>query len=264
MTLYTAAKWRTARLTRYSFRLAMAVAMVLGLIALVLCFVSLTPWIDYTTQRDIGLVFLLLENAIFVPMVWSRFHLGRRRPSLQLYVENSDLISFHWTPLPEWLRKLAPRSGNRDRRTIPVIPRREALAQFHRWIVDAHAKMAAMSRQVRLDSALFLTRATSGATVPRAALQRFAEVIANVPQVASVNIGPPHALTADRAMFYRLFWPSAARNACRSEDGRILAGGLVLRLTDKPISGAAATGDCRFEAASMGPGNRDLRGDVDA
>lgn len=229
MTLYKAAKWRTARLTRYSFRQAIAVALTFGLIALFLSYKPLQPALSYSTQRNVGLAFLLLELGVFLPMLWCRFHLGGRRPSLQMYVETREVVSFHWTPMPDWFPEFAWRLRGIKKRTQPV-PRRAALVQFRQWITEAHAYGY---REIRLDSAIFVAQRVSDSSADpglRDSLVAFIDALGTLPEVVSIDAVNPRTLSRDREMFYRIFWPNAAKHASRSGDGRILAGGIVIHL----------------------------------
>jgi hypothetical protein len=228
MNLYTAAKWRTARLTKFDYRKTLAVAMALAIGSDFLHYVSFARWMGPATQRELEGLFLLLATAPLIPMLWSRFHISRYRVSLQLYVEHNELVSFHWTPRPEWIASLGGRFLKNLGLDRPSVPRRAALAQLREWIPIAQSYGY---RELRLESPLFVTRGEDGHVVQRGWLRRFVDPLEQMKEVACVEYLDPTPLSKGRAVSFQLFWPGAARRTCRTPDGRILAGGIVIHLT---------------------------------
>lgn len=235
MSLYYGAKWRTARLTRFHYRSIMLFAIGLALLSSYLTQAPTMRYLTYAQQRGLEVAILLIACAAVGPVMWSRFHLGSNRHSLQLYVEDLEQVSLHWTPYPEWIRRLRRRErGDAASKLSLSIPRREALWQLQRWVVDAHLHRY---RRVRLDSPLFLTRSPEGDVVVRRKLWRFAEQVGKMPEVARVDIMPPQRLALGRAAAFRFFWPKAARDLCRTPDGSILVVGMVIHLADVKAPG---------------------------
>jgi hypothetical protein len=209
LSFYVTAKWRTARLARFNFRTVIAVGIEFGLISLGLDHLPLAGSVRGVTQRNLAGMFLFLANAIFVPMFWSRLHLGQRRASLQLFVENRHELSFHWTPRPEWLVALGRCLYRNSAPSAHRIPRREALTQLAEWIVPANAHGF---RQVWLESPLFVRLNAEGLPVRRDWLKQFAEAfeqMQEVDRVEYVQTPPP--------LRRRMPWPIDSSGPLRHE-----------------------------------------------
>jgi hypothetical protein len=227
MNLYTAAKWRTARLTRFDYRKTLVACIVLALTSDLIRFIPNAHWMARATLRDLEGLLLVLAVLPLIPMLWSRFHISRHRVSLQLYVEHNDLISFHWTPRPEWATRFFARFCDTEGGGLPSVPRRAALTQLREWTTIAQSYGF---KELRLDSPLFVTRDGAGRVVLRGWLKRFVEPLERMDVVDRIEYAAPAPLSAARAMSYRLFWPEAARRACQAPNGRILAGGIIVHL----------------------------------
>lgn len=227
MNLYTDAKWRMARISKLDFWTAMVATSALCAASNVLHYVSFARWMAPVTQRTIDDFLLLLAALPLAPVFWSRFRISSRRASIQLYVERNNRVSIHWTPLPDWITAVFARTRERDEPGLLSIPRRAVLTQLGDWISLAQTHGF---REMRLESPLFVTRDETGNVVQRAWLQRLIEPLGRLSEVDRVEYMAPAPLAVYHAMSYRLFWPRAARRVCRTDDGKIIAGCVVIHL----------------------------------
>lgn len=226
--LYVTVKWRTARQARFKFRNLLAAELVVALTSIVLTYFPLTEWIQPGVQGDLADSFAFLLIATAVPMPWSRLHLGRQRVSLNLFIENKSEVSFHWTPLPGWIAWMVRWLTRSDGAGATSIPRRAALAQLTEWIAHAHAHGF---RRLSLESPLFVRLDAKGMPVWRNRLTQLAEVFERMPIVDRIEYVQVAPLKSSSVLAYRLFWPRASSNACRSHDGGILATRIIIHLS---------------------------------
>lgn len=224
MTFYIAAKWRTSRLVKLNFRLAIVLGLTFGMARLGLDYLPVPPWIRLIGQMPAVRVFFLFGSAAIIVTFWSHIHIGRQRLSLHLFVESSDLLSFHWTPQPEWVSKSVTQWWAQTGRGVP---RRAILLQFKEWVSLAQRYGF---RHVKLESPLLVSSNSDGSLALPASIRLLAERVALMPGVESVIYTPPRPLSRTHTLGYRLIWPSAARKACISESGRIIVAGLVAHL----------------------------------
>jgi len=227
MSTYSRFRWWVARVTRFNFVWVLIALGVMALASIALSYVSLTAYISPSTQRQIELILLGMAAIPMLPMLWSRLHMSRKRSSVQLYIENRDVVSVHWTPLPEWLGATRGISAGFLGGSVTSVPRRAALVQLREWI--AHAQAHGF-RELRMDSPLFVMLDAGGTPISRSTVSKFVEPLLAMPEVERVAFSKPAPLPALRATAYRLSWPTASKRSIRSSEGHLLTAGVVVHL----------------------------------